>query len=305
MALNRVAGARAPSLNKPSPAVATQIAPDEATRPFPNTEAELRAELMRVRTEAATALSSAEDRLASAARAMNAQKDPARRTLSDQAELQKRASRLAAELLEARTERDDARHELDELRADLEAMEAARDVLEAALEARDLRGQMAEGRAGALEQRAAAADAALLRSRANAEALESSLAEARAQKDALESTLSSVRNDATTLRTALRESMPADQLVRETQTEIDQIRNQAQSARPAQRQKLQATLEELQSELALAQARSEAVHNIIQFANTGSGGASSENLLSQVQQLQRSVPEVAVSSPTATPGSPP
>jgi small-conductance mechanosensitive channel len=93
----------------------------------------------------------------------------------------------------------------------------------------------------------------------------------------------------------------ADQLVRETQTEIDQIRSQAQTARPPQRQKLQATVEELQSELALAQARSEAIHNIIQFTNTGSSGASGENLLAQVQQLQRSVPEVSVSNPSTTP----
>jgi small-conductance mechanosensitive channel len=91
-----------------------------------------------------------------------------------------------------------------------------------------------------------------------------------------------------------------DQVVRQTQTEIDQVRSQAQTARPAARQKLQATVEELQSELALAQARSEAVHNIIQFANTGSTGASGGNLLAQVQQLQRSVPEVTVSSPSAT-----
>jgi hypothetical protein len=70
----------------------------------------------------------------------------------------------------------------------------------------------------------------------------------------------------------IRIAAQTDQLVRETQTEIDQIRNQVQNARPAQRQKLQATLEELQSELALAQARSEALHNIIQFTNIGSGG---------------------------------
>jgi small-conductance mechanosensitive channel len=95
-------------------------------------------------------------------------------------------------------------------------------------------------------------------------------------------------------------AVQTDQVVRQTQTEIDQVRNQAQTARPAARQKLQATVEELQSELALAQARSEAVHNIIQFANTGSTGASGGNLLAQVQQLQRSVPEVTVSSPSAT-----
>jgi small-conductance mechanosensitive channel len=88
-----------------------------------------------------------------------------------------------------------------------------------------------------------------------------------------------------------------DQVVRQTQTEIDQVRNQAQTARATDRQKLQATVEELQSELALAQARSEAVHNIIQFASTGSGGASGGNLLAQVQELQRSVPEVTLSNP--------
>jgi small-conductance mechanosensitive channel len=88
-----------------------------------------------------------------------------------------------------------------------------------------------------------------------------------------------------------------DEVVRQTQTEIDQVRNQAQTARPADRQKLQATVEELQSELALAQARSEAVHNIIQFASTGSSGASGGNLLAQVQELQRSVPEVTLSNP--------
>src|SRR5207248_6015963 len=110
--------------NRLAVAAAPQIAPDDdATRPFPNTEAELRAELMRVRTEAATALSAAEERLASAARTMIAHKDPARRTLADQVELQKRAARLAAELVEARTGRDDARHARDELRGDLEAME--------------------------------------------------------------------------------------------------------------------------------------------------------------------------------------
>jgi small-conductance mechanosensitive channel len=99
----------------------------------------------------------------------------------------------------------------------------------------------------------------------------------------------------------IRIAAQTDQLVRETQTEIDQIRTQAQVARPPQRQKLQATVEELQSELALAQARSEAVHNIIQFTNAGASGASGENLLAQVQQLQRSVPEIAVSNPSTTP----
>ncbi|MFL5393838.1 MAG: hypothetical protein ACJ79G_13455, partial [Myxococcales bacterium] len=78
--------------NRLAVAAVPQIAAEEATRPFPSTEAELRAELMRVRTEAAQALSAAEDRLTAAARAMTAQKDSTRRgTLADQAELQKKA----------------------------------------------------------------------------------------------------------------------------------------------------------------------------------------------------------------------
>jgi len=82
--VRREESARISEGNRLAVATAPQIAPDDATRPWPNTEAELRAELMRVRTEAANALSAAEDRLASAARAMNAHKDPARRTLGDQ-----------------------------------------------------------------------------------------------------------------------------------------------------------------------------------------------------------------------------
>ncbi|MFL5453761.1 MAG: hypothetical protein ACJ78V_17735, partial [Myxococcales bacterium] len=150
--------------NRLAVAAVPQIAAEEATRPFPSTEAELRAELMRVRTEAAQALSAAEDRLTAAARAMTAQKDSTRRgTLADQAELQKKANRLAAELAEARAERDEAQCELEEMRGEIDAIDAARGVLEGAIEARDLRGQIAEARAAALEQRAAAAEAALLR----------------------------------------------------------------------------------------------------------------------------------------------
>ena len=98
----------------------------------------------------------------------------------------------------------------------------------------------------------------------------------------------------------LRIAAQTDETIKQTQSEIDQTRDQLQKAKPRDRQKLQATVDELQSELALAQARSDAVHNILQFANTGSSGGSSGNLLAQVQQLQRSVPELALTATSAS-----
>lgn len=93
-----------------------------------------------------------------------------------------------------------------------------------------------------------------------------------------------------------------DELVRQTQTEMDQLKEKLPTARGRDRQKLQSTVDELQAELALAQARSETIHSMLQFVNTGSGGASSNNLMAQVQELQRSVPEVTPASAAANDG---
>ena len=100
----------------------------------------------------------------------------------------------------------------------------------------------------------------------------------------------------------LRIATQTDQAIRETQSEIEQTRAKLGTAKPRDRQKLQATLEELQSELALAQTRSDALHNILQFTSTGASGASAGNLLAQVQELQRSVPEVTIANSAQTPG---
>lgn len=86
-------------------------------------------------------------------------------------------------------------------------------------------------------------------------------------------------------------STQADTTLRETQAEVDQLRDKYAKATARDRQKLQSTLDETEAELALAKARSDALHNMLQFVNTGSAG--SGNLLSQVQELQRSVPEAA------------
>ena len=90
-----------------------------------------------------------------------------------------------------------------------------------------------------------------------------------------------------------------DQVVKDTQSEIDQLGQKLQTTTPRERPKLEATLDELRSELALAQARSEALHNILQFATSGSAGASGGNVLAQVQELQRTVPEATLTNATA------
>ena len=92
----------------------------------------------------------------------------------------------------------------------------------------------------------------------------------------------------------------ADTTLHQTQAEVDQLRQQLQTAGPRDRARLQSTLDETQSEVALAQARSDAIHNLLQFASTGSSGASGNNLMAQIQELQRTVPEAAPGGPGTT-----
>lgn len=121
------------------------------------------------------------------------------------------------------------------------------------------------------------------------------LVNAQAQPEASQNTANS------RFQNLMRTAAQTDETIRQTQAEIEQTRGELERARPPSRAKLQATIDELQSELALAQARSEAVHNILQFANAGPSGTSSGNLLAQVQQLARSVPEIAATNPTPAP----
>lgn len=121
------------------------------------------------------------------------------------------------------------------------------------------------------------------------------LVNAQAQPEASQNTANS------RFQNLMRTAAQTDETIRQTQAEIEQTRGELERARPPSRAKLQATIDELQSELALAQARSEAVHNILQFANAGPSGTSSSNLLAQVQQLARSVPEIAATNPTPAP----
>jgi small-conductance mechanosensitive channel len=81
----------------------------------------------------------------------------------------------------------------------------------------------------------------------------------------------------------------ADDKVKASQQEIDRLRAQLAKAPPARRRTLQAALDEAASEQDLFQARRDALRNMLQFAGTAAGGKGSGSLLSQVEELARSV----------------
>src|SRR5437660_2666415 len=90
----------------------------------------------------------------------------------------------------------------------------------------------------------------------------------------------------------VREAAAADAEIRETQAELQNDKNQLQTARRSKRQELQATIAELQSELDLVQTRSKTLHDILQFVGGAGGKGAGRNLSEQLDQLQRSVPEL-------------
>ncbi|HEY6348418.1 MAG TPA: mechanosensitive ion channel domain-containing protein [Candidatus Angelobacter sp.] len=99
------------------------------------------------------------------------------------------------------------------------------------------------------------------------------------------------------LQALARATQDADTEVHQTQSELDADRAKLPDARGSERQRLQAEIDELQSELDLAQTRSKTLHNILQFVSGASG--TNGNLLAQIDQLQRSVPELEVENARA------
>jgi hypothetical protein len=91
-----------------------------------------------------------------------------------------------------------------------------------------------------------------------------------------------------------------DQQVTDTQNEMNGLRQKLPAARGKVLADIRATVDELQAELDLAKARSETIHEMLQFVATGSSSAAGSNLAAQIQQLQRSVPETASATPLAT-----
>jgi small-conductance mechanosensitive channel len=93
-----------------------------------------------------------------------------------------------------------------------------------------------------------------------------------------------------------------DKQLQDTQAEEDSDRQKLASATGARRAKLQTEVSELQAEIALAQARRDAVHNMLDFvASSASTNLSASGLRAQIDALASSVP--AASSAAAGSGS--
>lgn len=95
-----------------------------------------------------------------------------------------------------------------------------------------------------------------------------------------------------------RTAQEADNEVKQTQAELDGDKIKLQTARGRERQRQQAEIDELQSELDLAQTRSKSLHSILQFVSGAPG--SSGNLLTQIDQLERTVPELQAENAKGT-----
>lgn len=89
----------------------------------------------------------------------------------------------------------------------------------------------------------------------------------------------------------------ADVEVRKTQAEVTSLRRESANAAGRKRAAVRAQLEEVQSELGLAQTRSQILRNMMQFASSSGASADGANLQAQIEELQRSVPETAPVNP--------
>ena len=106
--------------------------------------------------------------------------------------------------------------------------------------------------------------------------------------------------DSSRYQSLIKAANDADAEVKDTKTELDGDKQKLLTASGSARGKLQATVDELQSEINLAQARSQSLHSILQFATTNTSGG---NLSGQITEMEQSIPELA-SEATKTPNEP-
>lgn len=81
----------------------------------------------------------------------------------------------------------------------------------------------------------------------------------------------------------------ADKLVQETQSEVDSMRQQLERAPASKRKQLENQIAETQSELALFQARQQALHGMLDFASGAAAGGVT-TLRAQIEELAHTVP---------------
>ena len=85
-------------------------------------------------------------------------------------------------------------------------------------------------------------------------------------------------------------SAQTDQLVQQTQNEVESLKQGLEKAPASKRSRIAAQLAETQSELALFQARQQGLHSMLDFLSEASTGTGTIGLRSQIEELARSVP---------------
>ena len=97
-----------------------------------------------------------------------------------------------------------------------------------------------------------------------------------------------------------------DKQVKDTQAEMESDRQKLAIAGSNERQQLQSQISELQGELDLANARRDAVNNMLDFVTGSSAnGLGTSGLRAQIEALARTVPAMTQAPATANPGSAP
>jgi small-conductance mechanosensitive channel len=88
----------------------------------------------------------------------------------------------------------------------------------------------------------------------------------------------------------------AEQQLKQAQAELESLGRQLDTATGKKRRVVEAAISETESELELAQARRDAMRNMVQFiAGAGSSASLSGNLKAQIEELQRAVPTASLS----------
>ncbi len=86
----------------------------------------------------------------------------------------------------------------------------------------------------------------------------------------------------------------SDQRVKQSQREIDSLRLQLQSATGTKRRTIESAIDEVESELALQEARRDAIRSMVSFVSgTNASGLGSGSLQAEVEELARTVPAAA------------
>jgi len=97
-----------------------------------------------------------------------------------------------------------------------------------------------------------------------------------------------------------RAATSAEADVREAQTELGDLKRKLETASEKNRRKLQITIDEVQSELNLAQTRSETFRSIVEFMGSAGGAGAGSSLIAQIDELQKSIPELEAEPKTAS-----